>query len=352
MKWLPNLFYTIWAKSILVLLVLLFMLQTGICFAATTVMYRENSTAVKNVFAQWDFYDYKTSEYLKSEIETAIDHVLQYSLYYRRDTLSEDQTIVSADDNYREIIKKLSSYQNFSFAIVNHSTNRIISNIPEINYKDSSAKVRRYFPEACDTLLIVRDAHNPYFENGTMTDYNSYIAKLAESFEDSFDLYIYFGEDFSFVPNADSFEETHTGTLTRVKKSIRLSFVYIAIASVFFIILLIVTGRHEAGGKIYPGISDALANDTKFALFLIVILSMSALYENSLYMALRADTIDFFLSFSADFYIIRSYVALLVNSCIIMNACCTIKRQCKLGILFTNTYIYKFFFANKCKTDK
>ena len=352
MKWLPNLFYTIWSKIIIVLLVMFFMLQTGICFADTTVMYRDNPTAVKNVLAQWDSYDYKTSEYLKTEIETAIDSVLQYSLYYRRDALSENHTIVNADDNYREITQELSSYKNFSFALVNHATNRIISNIPQINYKDSSIKVRKYFPEACDTLLIVRDARNPYFENGTMTDYNQYIAKLAESYNDSFDLYMYFGEDFSFVPNAESFEETHISTLARVKKSSRLSFIYIVIAAILFVFLLAVTGRHEPGGKIYPGISDTLANDTKLALFLIVILSMSALYENSLYMSLRAESVDLFLTYSSDFYIFRSYVALLVNSCIVMAACCTIRRQHKLGTLFTNTYIYQFFFAYKRKTDK
>jgi hypothetical protein len=352
MKWIPNLFYTIWSKILIVLLVMFFMLQTGICFADTTVMLRENPIAVRNVLAQWDSYDYKTSEFLKAEIERAIDSVLQYSLYYRRDTLSENQTIVNADDNYREITQLLSGYENFTFALVNHNTNRIISNIPKINYKDSSAKIRKYFPENSDSLLIVRDARTPYYENGTMTDYNQYIAELAENYDDNFDLYMYFGEDFSFISHAESFRQTHLSTLSRVRARTTLAFVYIAIAAVLFAFLLAVTGRHEPGGKIYPGISDTLANDTKLALFLVVIISMAALYENSLYMALRADTVDFVFTFSSDFYIFRSYVALLVNSCIIMAACCTIKRQHKLGTLFTNTYIYKFFFAYKRNTDK
>lgn len=352
MKWIPNLFYTIWSKILIVLLVMFFMLQTGICFADTTVMFRENPTAVKNAWTQRDAYDYETSEYLKAEIESAIDSVLQYSLYYRRDIIADNQIIVNADDNYREIRKQITSYENFSFALVNHSTNRIVSNIPEINYKESSVNVRQHFPETCNSLLIVRDAHNPYYETGTLTDYNQYITDLSKGYDDNFDLYIYFGENFSFVPDYEKFEQTHKNTLSRVQKSSNRPFVYIGISAVLFAFLLAVTGRHEAGGKFYPGISDTLANDTKLLLFLIVIISMSALYENSLHMALRAKTLDLFLSFSSDFYIFRSYIALLVNSCIIMATCCTIKRQYRLGTLFTNTYFYKFFFAYKHKADK
>ena len=352
MKWIPNLFYTIWSKIFFVLLVMFMMLQTSICLADTTVMLRENPAAVKNALAQWDNYDYKTSEYLKSEIETAIDSVMQYSLYYRRDTVSDEQLIVNGDDNYRDIVDRLNAYDNFSFALVNHSTNLVISNIPKINYSKSSVNIRSYFPETSESLLIVRDAHNPYYETGTMTDYNQYISKLAESYEDNFDLYMYFGEDFSFVSDTEIFEETHTTTLARVKRSTRLSFVYIAIAILLFAFLLAVTGRYEAGGEIHPGISDTLANDIKLLLFSMIIMSMVTLYKNSLYMAVRAKTLDLFLSYSSDFYILRAYISLLISSCIIMAACCTVKRQYQLGTLFTNTYIYKLWFAYKDGSDK
>ena len=74
---------------------------------------------------------------------------------------------------------------------------------------------------------------------------------------------------------------------------------------------------------------------------------MAAMYENSLHMALRAETVDLFISYSSDFYIFRSYVSLMIESCVIMAMCCTLKRQYKLGTLFTNTYIYQFFFAHR-----
>ena len=350
MKNIINLFYTVWSKIIIVLLIMFCMLQTSICFAATTVMYRDNPLAVKNVLQQWDSYDYETSEFLNFGIESAIDSVLQYCLYYRRDTVSDDQFIVNADDNYHNIISLLDSFDNFNYAVVNHTTNRIISDIPEINYKSSSADVRSHFPLACDTLLIIRDAHNPYYENGTITKYNQYISKLAESYEDNFDLYIDFGENFSFVPNAIEFEESHNETLSRLRVKTKLAAVYIAVSVALFLILIMVTGKQEVGGKIYPGLSDTLANDLKLILFAIVILAMAALYENSLHMALRAETLDLFFSYSSDFYIFRSYVSLMIESIVIIALCCTLKRQYKLGTLFTNTYIYQLFF--KPKNDK
>ena len=70
---------------------------------------------------------------------------------------------------------------------------------------------------------------------------------------------------------------------------------------------------------------------------------MTALYENSLYMALRTDTYDIWFSFSAEFYILRSYIAMLVNVCILLSIGCTLKRQYRLGTLLTNTYIYQIF---------
>ncbi len=103
MKWIPNLLYTIWSKIIIVLLVMFCMLQAGICLADSTIMLREDPIAVRNALNQWDQYDFTTSEFLKSEIETTIDSVLQYSLYYHRDTDSENQDIIYADDNYAGI---------------------------------------------------------------------------------------------------------------------------------------------------------------------------------------------------------------------------------------------------------
>ncbi len=350
MKRFCNLFYTLTAKIFIVVCLLFFAWQTSICFAETTVLYRENDTALKNVFAQWDNYDYKTSFYLHDAIEEAIDMVTEYSLYYHRDITDETQTIVNADDNYKAITQKISSYNDFRFAVVNHTTGRIVSNIDAINYKDSGTALRGHFTGEEDCLLIIRNSHNPYYESGTIIEYTEYVKELAGNYDDNFDLYIYFGDGFSFALGNEDYEETHNSVLQRVKKVTVLSAVYLIAAGVLFVILLLISGKNELGGKVYPGLSDRLPNDLKLLLFSIVVISMTALYENSLYMALRADAYDMWPSFSAEFYIIRSYLAMIVNVCIILSSGCTIKRQYRLGTLFTNTYIYKFFF--ECKDKK
>ncbi len=343
MKRFLNLFYTMWSKVTIVIVLLALMLGTGVCFSETTVLYRENDTALKNVFIQWENYDYTTSVYLSDAIKEAIDIVTEYSLYYHRDISGDSQVIVNADDNYKLITEKLSQYEDFHYAVVNHSSGRIVSDIDALRYKDTGEDVRSFFKGSEENMLIIRDAHNPYFESGTMSDYAEYVKTVAESYEDDFDLYIYFGEDFSFASRLYDYEELHNSFLTRVRYVTVMSAVLIVAATLFFIILLIVSGKTEPGGKVYQGLSDRLPNDLKFLLYIIVLASMTALYENSLYMALRTDTYDMWFSFSAEFYIFRSYIAILINVCILLSIGCTLKRQYRLGTLFTNTYIYQIF---------
>ena len=347
MKRLSNLCYTLTAKVFIVLLIWLFSWQTSICFAETTVLYMENDTALKNVWYQWEDFDYSTSLYLQDETEEAIDMVLEYCLYYHRDITDKNQPVIGADDNYKVITQRLSSYKDFYFAVVNHTTDRTVSNMDEINYKNSGIAVRPFFSGEDDSLLIVRDSHNPYYESGTTTEYNEYVVEAAKKYSDDFDLYIYFGENFSFAAELDDYQALHSRVLDRVKTVTRLAAVYLLAAGVLFTILLFVAGRNEPGGKIYPGLSDRLPNDIKLFLFTVVIISMAALYENSLYMALRVDRYEMWPAFSSEFYIIRSYVAMLINVSMILCIGCTIKRQYRLGRLFTNTYIYKFFFERQ-----
>lgn len=349
MKKFLNLFYTMWSKIIIVVILLILMLGTSVCFSETTVLYRENDTALRNVYAQWDSYDYLTSVYLSDAIEQAVETVMQYSLYYHCDITSKGQLIVNADDNYELISRRLSQYKDFDFAVVNHSTGRIVSDIEDICYKDTGEDVRSFFKGNEANMLIIRDAHNPCFEIGSLTEYTEYVRNIAEEYEDSFDIYIYFGEDFSFASELEDYEELHNRFLSRVRNVTFISVALIIASGFFTAILLIVSGKTEPGGKVYKGLSDRLPNDLKFLLYVVVIVSMTALYENSLYMALRTDAYDVWYSFSAEFYIIRSYIAMLVNVCILLSVGCTVKRQYRLGTLFTNTYINQIFFRRACE---
>ena len=68
-----NLFYTMWSKIIIVFILLGLMLGAGMCFAQTIVLYRENDTALRNVYAQWDSSDYESSVFLSDSVEEAIN---------------------------------------------------------------------------------------------------------------------------------------------------------------------------------------------------------------------------------------------------------------------------------------
>jgi hypothetical protein len=332
------------SKIIIVFILLGLMLGTGMCFAQTIVLYRENDTALKNVYVQWENYDYDSSVYLSDYIEEAIDIVMEYALYYHRDITDSSQVIVNADDNYRYICQKMAEYSDFQFAVVNHSTGKIVSDEEAISYKDVGVDIRSFFKGNDENMLIIRDVHNPCFETGTMTDYAEYVREAAEDYEDEFDIYIYFGDGFSFARDLENYEELHNSFLSRVRHVTRMALFCIVAAALFTAVLIIVSGKTEPGGKIYPGLSDRLPNDLKLLLYIVVISSMVTLYKNSVYMALRADYYDVWFSFSAEFYIFRSYIAILINACVLLSAGCTIKRQYRLGSLFTNTYIYQLFF--------
>ena len=339
-----NLFYTMWSKIIIVFILLGLMLGAGMCFAQTIVLYRENDTALRNVYAQWDSYDYESSLYLSDSVEEAINIVMEYALYYHHDVTDDSQMIVNADDNYKAICRKISEYKDFQFAVVNHSTGKIISDLKAINRKDVGVDVRRHFKGNEENMIIIRDVHNPCFESGTMTDYTEYVRDAAEAYEDDFDIYIYFGDGFAFARDLENYEELHNSFLSRVINLTRMSVFYIVAAALLTAVLIIVSGKTEPGGKVYPGLSDRLPNDLKLLLYLVVISSMVTLYKNSVYMALRADYYDVWFSFSAEFYIFRTYLVILINACILLSAFCTIKRQYRLGTLFTNSYIYQLFF--------
>ncbi len=256
---------------------------------------------------------------------------LDFNEFYKRAT----------DEDYAAITSKLDSYENFTFALVNHNTDSIVSNIPSLNKKSSDITVRRYFGED-KSLLIVRDAKTPYFESGTMSQYVEFVSKQAKKYGDNFDLYISFGDNLEFAGDGDDFSHRHEEALGKISLALRNTIIFLFFMLWLFIIIVGVSGRRELGGKCYLSLSDRLPNDLKFLFHLIIYISMSALYENSLYMALRvSDSGDYWLSFSPEFYMVRSGISMVIMICIITAFACAVKRQLRCGTLISNSYIYR-----------
>lgn len=246
------------------------------------------------------------------------------------------------DDSYRETAEYIDSLKGVRYAVVNHKTDKIISNIDEIDQKSSGTSIRSCFGNNDKTLLIVRNAKNPCYESGTMSDYVDYVSECAQSYSEDFDLYLSFGDDFVFRNEISHYEKLHNEMYGKVISLFGDIIFFIGITLIVAIALFIVTGRSEKGGKIIPATLDRLPNDIRLILNLIIYVSLSALYENSVYMLLRSARTDgdYWLGISPEFYAIRANASFVIIICVIVATICTIKRQYKLGTLLTNTYIF------------
>ncbi len=350
MKRLFNIFYTGTCKLILTVLLIVCSWLMNSEIVDVMRLYKQDSTAVTNVLLQWESYDYKSSYFLKDEIETAIEDILEYSLVYHRndykkpemsekDAEREELYRRSIDKDYATITEHIEKLKNFRFAVVNHKTDTVVSNIALLNGSRSDVTVRRYFGED-KNILIVRDADTPYFESGTMSEYVEFVSELANKYTDNFDLYVSFGDNFEFAGDGEDFSHRHAQALNNISLNIKHTSAYLFVLFLIFVIMVSISGRREVGGKFYPALTDSLPNDLNIFLHVIVYISMSSLYDNSIYLALRVtNTEDYWLSFSPEYYMLRSDISMVIMICIITSFICLIKRQLGLGTLFSNTYI-------------
>ena len=337
-----NIFYTVHFKVLFVVLLMIFSWVMNSEFTELLSIYKQDRAALINVFIQWENFDYENSYFIKDSAETAIEDVLEYTLVYNRKALDlYTQYDNIATEEYNELISRLKSLRHFRYAVVNHKTDIIVSNIPELNARGPEANVRRYFGDE-KNLLIVRDAKSPIFENGTMVDYVEFVSEQAQKYPDDFDLYISFGDTMDFAGSSEEFSQKHNQVLLMVKSVFKNIIIYLIILFTLFVALISVAGQRELGGKTYLSLMDKLPNDIKIILYIIVYISLSALYENSLYMALQiTNKADFWFNYSADFYLARSNVSMVIMITIITVFACTLKRHIRCGTLISNTYIYK-----------
>lgn len=353
MKRFFNYFYTTLSKTITVILIMIFVWLSSSNILNSTVFYNDDAVAVINVFRQWSHYDYSTSEFLDNEIKSAISDVLVYSLHFAP-TGNQEEDLAKyyqngSIDQYRLVKEHLDSLQNFRFAVVNHDTDTVISNIEDLNGKTPDAAVRGYFGGNEKSLLIVHNARNPYYESGTMVDYVDYVRELSVNYADDFDLYVSFGENLSFAGDGENFRQRHATALEIVKASLFRAAVYALISLVLIALLVITSGKREIGGKTYLTISDKIPNDMMFVFFLIIFISMSVLFENSVYMIVRASSYDgvLWFTYSPEYYYIRANISLLILVFSVIISVCGLKRQAENQTLLTNTYLYKRISAYK-----
>lgn len=351
MKRFLNFFYTISFKLLLFILVILFSWLAGSQLLDALNLYVEDSISVQNVTVQWNDFDYESSKYLEHEIESTIENVITYCLkYHNEDEAAQtdgemlDYYRRLSDEGYRETAEYLDSLSGVSFAVVNHDSNKIISNIVAINGKNSGTPIRSFFGHIDKTTLIVRNAKNPSFEAGTMSDYAEFVSECAMNYPVDFDLYISFGSDFVFRHDISYYENLHNEMKIRIYSVLGYALLYIFITVSLMSAIVILAGKSEKDSKIIPAALDKMPNDLHLILDVIIYFSLTALFENSIYMLLRSSFADgdYWLGISPGFYAVRANCCIVIITCVILATACTIKRQYKMGTLLTNTYIYRF----------
>lgn len=282
--------------------------------------------------------------YIQSVNEEKI--TLDY-IEHREDFLDRYRRLI--DEKYRHTADYLDSLKGVKYAVVNHDTDRIISNLEEIDSKSTGTAIRNYFGTNEETLLIVRNAKNPYFEVGTMSDYVEHVNECAMNYSEDFDLYISFGDSFVFRNDVSHYENLHNEMQSEISRKIFDTIMLIVITLFIMAIIILLAGKSEKGGKIIPSALDKLPNDLHLILNLIIYFSVSGLYENTLYMLLKSMfvEVDYWLGSSPEFYSARANLCIVVISAVVLGTACTLKRQYRLGTLFTNTYIYRFIKSHR-----
>lgn len=349
MKNFLSIFFTIPAKIIFSIILIIF----SILFSDTHIgyfnLYKEDSESFINAIIQIDSFDYESSHYLKNTVRNTVENTVKLSAEYAdifEDGADENELLNHynsiGDNSFNKIYNQLSSIKGFRFAFVDHKKKTIYSSIASVNGKASSLDIEKYFGEAGRTLLIVRNSNNPYFATDAFIEYAELIRELSEKYNTNFDLYISFGSEEDFANKEKECEQLHFAMRDKIEKLNNTNILYIAILLIIILILLTVTGKQEPKGKTYPTIINRLPNDVICLLFIIVMICQSSLYRTATAMLIsHGNELDeFWFIHSQDFYTSRIKFCIVIFICTATNLLCILKREYKLGRLLKNTYLY------------
>ncbi len=349
MKGFLTVFYTRPAKAIYLLIIVILSYFVG----EYQVKYFEYFSADKESFinsaAQVDSYDYETSYYFRNTVNNTIEAVVELTMEYPvvfSGEKSEEELMIYfdgiGDRSFAKSIEVLKSVDGLSFAVVNHSKGKVYSSIKEINGVSSGEDIRKYFGESGKNLLVARSCKNPYFATNSYIDFAENIRDCADEYPDNFDLYIRFGSIEQFDSAAEKCRQLHFEMRSKIEKLNNTVAALVICIIAVALLMLIVTGKQEPGGKTYHTAMNRIPNDLLVIIYCIVLHCIIALYRTSATVVINhgmeLDTLWFMRS--EEFYISRTKYCAIIFICIIINLVCVLKRSYKTGTLLTNTYSY------------
>ncbi|MGN0448017.1 MAG: hypothetical protein ACI4GC_05670 [Acutalibacteraceae bacterium] len=351
MKNFISIFYTLPSKIILFILIFIFSFVFSANIINYFTLYNLDKTAFVNVVKQNKNFDYLSSEFYENEIETSIKNVTTLCMKYdelfsfKKGSAEFERFINESSTALKDIFAYIENTHGLEFAVVNHDTKKIYSSIEQINLKSSDFDIRSFFSGDETNLLIARNCKSPYNERGTLQGYNEKIRDEALKYTDDFDLYIFLGNEDDFDLKVKESLERHNAALEKFEEKNISTLLYFFITVFLGIILIIIAGKNEPKGKIYPGELDKVPNDLLFTVLIILIICLNSLFNTSIYMIFQINDVDpeFWLGVSSNFYLDRAKVCICITIMAVIIGACSFKRQRRMGTLVKNTYLYRLY---------
>lgn len=242
---------------------------------------------------------------------------------------------VVTDDRYHQLKTDLDSLRGVQFAVVMHDTDDVITNTGLSKTADVKALIA-----AQPMHLLLFNSREPYYTNTSMKDIAELAQPVVEARNASFDLFVSFPEDLHFNDRCDQMEATSLAMFHTVAARTRRTLLCLIALTVLTVVLLLLAGKRESGGKIKFAVTDRLPNELHLLFHLVLLLSMLSLISNSIYIVLHPQLGIPGLTALPDFYVLRSNVCAVLFYMTVVAMLCTIKRHYKNHSLLRNTLAY------------
>ena len=242
---------------------------------------------------------------------------------------------VVTDERYQQLKTRLDALRNVQFAVVLHDTDAVITNMGKISARAAQKQI-----SAQDMHLVLFNSREPYYTNTSMKDIAELAQPVVEARNASFDLFVSFPADLHFNEACDHMEETCAVVFGQVAATTRHELFCLIALVLLTVILLLLAGKRESGGKIKFAVTDRLPNELHLLFHLVLLLSMASLIGNSIYIVLHPQLGIPGLTALPDFYVLRTNVCAVLFYMTLVGMLCTIKRHYRNHSLLRNTLAY------------
>ena len=294
--------------------------------------------------------DYVSYGFFKTQNgKTVVDEQAIRAHYQKEYTGLIEGYKVASDDRYYEIKSYLDALRGVKFAVLMHEGDSVITNSDL-----ASARAIQKDIAAQPMHLLLFNSREPYYTNSSMKDIAELAQQVVADYDGSFDLFVSFPQDLHFNETCDKMEETCLAMYQKVSAAVRNSVLCLLAAVALTVVLVLITGKREAGGKIKYAVTDRLPNELHFLFHLCILLSMISLIGSSVYSLLHPHLGVSWLTISPEYYMLRANLCTVVLYLAFLGILCSFKRHYRNHSLLKNTlfwYLVRLFRRDENGSD-